>query len=95
MFSDENKATKLLIDLLKPHYNQESEIAFEIKVLTALHFYGHGSYQKSIGSNYLLALSQPSVSRVVKLVTTLIVENLSGYIRFPKDRVEIDKIKNG
>lgn len=83
-----------MIDLLKPHYNQKSEIAFEIKVLTALHFFGQGSYQKSIGSNYLLALSQPSVSRAVNLVTTLIEENLSNYVRFPRDQAEIDEKKN-
>ncbi|KAG8237914.1 hypothetical protein J437_LFUL017177 [Ladona fulva] len=40
-----------------------------IQVLCALHFFEHGSYQKSVGSDSSLGISQTSVANAIEEVT--------------------------
>ncbi|KAG8233154.1 hypothetical protein J437_LFUL014106 [Ladona fulva] len=63
-----------------------THIRIEIKVLCALHFYGQGSYQRSVGSDSQGALSQPSVIRAIKEVTEGLnsPQILGNWIKFPR-----------
>uniref|UniRef100_A0A6P7HBR8 Uncharacterized protein LOC114348829 n=1 Tax=Diabrotica virgifera virgifera TaxID=50390 RepID=A0A6P7HBR8_DIAVI len=55
-----------------------------LKVLCALHFYAHGSYQKSVGQDFLLGMSQSVVSRCIGEISRLLSTHLSRrYIIFP------------
>lgn len=59
-------------------------------------FYAQGSYQAGIGQDSLLAVSQPTVSRVLTIVTDLIVERLlPEYITFPMSAQEKASVKKG
>lgn len=69
-----------------------SGIHFKLKFLTTLNFFGHGSYQKPTGCNYIFAQSQSSVSRSVKVVSSVLVKLANKYIKFP---IEVsEKINN-
>lgn len=71
-------------------------IAPVIQFFVALHFYAHGSYQKSIGKDRDLSMSQASVSRCLHHVTTTIVEHFAvRFIKFPQTDEEILNVKNG
>lgn len=59
-----------------------------------MHFYGHGSYQKACGSNYIFAQSQASVSRSINLVTNELVGIAEEYIRFPDTAASIAQTKS-
>lgn len=91
-----NKQTvQYLIIKLEP-MSRRTSVTFRIKLLCALHFYGHGSYQVATGSCHMIALSQPSVSRYVKEVTNLIVTNLlDDLIKFPQDVLGQAKTREG
>jgi DDE superfamily endonuclease len=67
-----------LCDLIAPHipHDRVTAIPAVLKILITLFFYGHGSYQKCVGSGYLFGMSQPSVSRAIKCVTGLMNVNL-------------------
>lgn len=67
-----------------------------VQFITALHFYCHGSYQKSVGGDRHSSLSQSSVSRCLHIVTEAIVNNLAPrVIKFPQTIEEITEVKNG
>ncbi|KAJ3661733.1 hypothetical protein Zmor_006120 [Zophobas morio] len=62
----------------------------------ALHFYAHGSYQKSIGKDRDHSVCQSSVSRCLHRVTNTIVNHLAPrFIKFPQTIDEITDVKNG
>ncbi|KAG8228670.1 hypothetical protein J437_LFUL008908 [Ladona fulva] len=65
-----------------------THIPIEIKVLCALHFYGQGSYQRSLRSDSQVPLSQPSVSRAIKEVTEGLnsPQILGKWIVFPQGK---------
>jgi hypothetical protein len=66
------------------HPQKISGIPVHLKVLTALHFFGHGSYQLGVGHVYSFALSQPSVSRSIAEVSDCISTHLlNRWIHFP------------
>lgn len=50
-----------------------------------MHFYAHGSDQKSIAGECDIAMSQPSLSRSIQEVTEALNKNevLKKYIKFP------------
>ncbi|KMQ86912.1 nuclease harbi1, partial [Lasius niger] len=55
------------------------------QVLAALRFFAIGSYQKGIGNDYLVSISQPATSRAIKAVTIGITEILANeWIQFPR-----------
>lgn len=62
----------------------------------ALNFYAHGSYQKAVGQDFHVALSQASVSRCLDVVTDAIVSNLlNTYIKFPMTDATKLEVKRG
>ena len=64
------------------------------KIFTALQFYGHGSYQKIVGQNFFIPMSQPSVSRRIAEVTKAILLKMFNFVLFPKTSEEIQKCKS-
>lgn len=55
-----------------------------MQILAALRFFAIGSYQKGIGNDYLVSISQPATSRAIKAVATSITEILANeWIQFP------------
>lgn len=55
-------------------------------MLSALNFYASGSYQRRVGQDSLSCVSQTIVSRKLKEITALIVNNLFPlYVCFPID----------
>ncbi|GLV39336.1 uncharacterized protein CBL_20425 [Carabus blaptoides fortunei] len=55
-----------------------------LKVLCALHVFGHGSYQVNVGGQSHLAVSQPVVSRCITAVTRIMNDILvHTWIKFP------------
>lgn len=60
---------------------------FGLQVLTALHFFAHGSYQTSIGHNLYLGISQASVSRCISEVVNALnqAEIMNQQIKFPRN----------
>jgi hypothetical protein len=76
-----------LVENLRPHMihaQRTTAIPVHLRVLTALHFFGYGSYQLGVGHGYSFALSQPSVSRCITEVSNCIVTHLMHqWIKFP------------
>lgn len=64
-----------------------------LKILTALQFYGHGSYQKIVGQDFFFPMSQATVSNCLNEVTDAIIKCLSQNIHFPATNEEIKKKK--
>lgn len=78
----------VLFDELKPfmdNYWRNTRTPFEQRILITLRFFASGNYQRGIGQEYLLAVSQPMVSRCVSEVTKLINHVFQGRIKFPND----------
>lgn len=70
LFRLDKQLARNLINLVSPHLNErqiQSGITNEIKVLATLRFYATGCYQRSVGEDYHIALSQTSVHRLYKL----------------------------
>lgn len=60
-------------------------LSIETQVLAALSFFAIGSYQKAVGNDYLVSLSQPTVSRAIKAVILAINQLIAkDWIQFPK-----------
>ncbi|KAJ8932842.1 hypothetical protein NQ314_014401 [Rhamnusium bicolor] len=62
-------------------------------ILTALNFYAHGSYQKNIGHDFNLVLSQPAVSNCITEVTNGLLDVMEDFIKFPSTAQEIASVK--
>ncbi|XP_063359895.1 putative nuclease HARBI1 [Cydia amplana] len=63
-----------------------------LKVLSALNFFAHGSYQTAVGEINILAQSQPTISRSLADVCPVIIERLTPqWIKFPVTRLEKDR----
>lgn len=90
-------ACRELVNELSDFMEAESRatrIPKHIRVLTTLHFLGHGSYQCSVGCSYSFALSQPAVSRCIAEVTDLMVTHLlNQWVKFPTTRNEFNTLK--
>ncbi|KAI5641899.1 DDE superfamily endonuclease domain-containing protein [Phthorimaea operculella] len=71
-------------------------IPAHLKVLSALNFFAHGSYQTSVGEINILGQSQPTVSRSLEMVCSLILERLTPlWIKFPMTRQEKESTMQG
>ncbi|RVE46114.1 hypothetical protein evm_009188 [Chilo suppressalis] len=80
---------RYLIEALDCEELQMGSLPKQLKVLCALHFFAQGSYQASLGQDYNLALSQPSVSRCLDTVANLIIRKLTpSKIIFPNTPAE-------
>ncbi|XP_046587832.1 uncharacterized protein LOC124292983 [Neodiprion lecontei] len=63
-----------LVTELRPHLQRErpNGLSVETQVLCAIWFYAVGSYQRAIGQEFALALSQTAVSRCIRSVSVAI-----------------------
>lgn len=68
-----------------------------MQVLTTLRFLASGSYQNDIGHNIYMAISQPSVSRCIKHVTTILntPEVFNTWVKFPGNIQQLQSVRNG
>ncbi|GLV34026.1 hypothetical protein CBL_05046 [Carabus blaptoides fortunei] len=86
-----------LIAILEPHLNigvRISAIPAYLKVLATLNFYATGSYQRNVGDDYHLAMSQTVISRCVTQITVCIEQHLlPRWVKFPTTNQEMTKIK--
>lgn len=87
-------ARQLIADL-QPHDAQRTSLPLTVRVLATLHFFGHGSYQKCVGNNCNLPMSQPSISRSLRYIAQLIVKVKSAEISFPNSAEEENATKIG
>ncbi|XP_071582183.1 putative nuclease HARBI1 [Temnothorax nylanderi] len=63
-------------------------------VLTALRFFAIGLYQKGVGNDYLVSISQPAVSRAIKAVAVGITEILANkWIQFSRTEEKREALK--
>ncbi|XP_016661993.1 putative nuclease HARBI1 [Acyrthosiphon pisum] len=62
-----------------------------MKLLTALRFYASGCYQRVNGDMY--GISQPTISRIVKEISTALCHSLQTWVKFPSIE-SITEIKN-
>ena len=87
LFRLNKQLVRNLIQDLNPHLRERvynTAVSNTIKVCCALRFYATGSYQRCVGQEFNIALSQTMVSRVVHEVTIAIDAHLSAvWIRFP------------
>ena len=67
----------------------------EQKLLTALRFYGTGSYQQCIASDAYITCSQGQVSKCIMAVTEAIVNRLAHKISFPEGEAQKNRVKQG
>lgn len=74
---------RCLIDELAQHDNQKTSLQLIVSVLAALNFLGHGLYQKCVGNNVHLPISQSCLSRSLRAVAELIVKVKEGELRIP------------
>lgn len=65
-----------------------------IRYAAAMRFYATGSYQRSIGEEYLNSMSQKSISNCIAELTVVLQRTICAkYIVFPKTEPEKNKIK--
>ncbi|KAJ8910072.1 hypothetical protein NQ315_004965 [Exocentrus adspersus] len=82
-----------LIEDLRPFLHERERttgIPLQHKVLCALNFFGQGSFQKAVGCDFILGLSQTSVSRCLDEVVAALnrPEILAANVRFPDSEAE-------
>ncbi|KAJ8939393.1 hypothetical protein NQ314_011139 [Rhamnusium bicolor] len=75
---------------LQEKEREEIAIPDTLIVLCALHFYGQGSYQKSVGQDMNMPMCQASVSKSVDAVTSILNEHFGHIIQFPISEEEKD-----
>lgn len=62
--------------------------------LVTVNFYAQGSYQRSLGGNSILNISQPFVSRSISNVTNAINQRLlRQWVKFPMTAIERQKAR--
>ncbi|XP_072143367.1 putative nuclease HARBI1 isoform X1 [Dermacentor andersoni] len=68
-----------------------------MKVLCALRFFATGSFQQCVGNEEAIALSQPSISRIITAVAKAItvVGKEKGWVRFPSTAQQKAAVKEG
>lgn len=73
---------------------RNSRIVYQQRILICLRFLATGSYQRSIGHDFNLSVSQPVVSRCIIEVTSAIEDVLAAqWIKFPVRVMEKNAIK--
>lgn len=77
------------------HRRRRSGLSAEIQVLVAINFYANGSYQRPVGNQCELVISQPSTSRCIRRVTSLMnMHFLRRWIKFPMTAQERTAARN-
>nr|CAI5865444.1 unnamed protein product [Callosobruchus analis] len=87
-----------LIQMVEPYLQDPvltlRKVSKDIIVLAALRFYATGAYQRTIGQDLNLGLSQTSVHRCIHKVTDIIDEHLAKlFIKFPNTSRKRQEIK--
>lgn len=99
LFRLNKELTQYLIEALSPYVpipSRNTAVPFSLKVLATLNFYGHGSYQRGIGSSSWNCLSQPMISRSIKTVSRLITDHLMDkWMKFPINNISKTSVKEG
>ncbi|XP_031328239.1 putative nuclease HARBI1 [Photinus pyralis] len=96
MFRLDKVSVMGLIEEIGPHYQNTGSIPLHLKVLTTLNFVATGSFQNPVGSSCWISLSQPSVSRIIHEITSLISQHLlPEWVQFPTDFETKNNIKQG
>jgi hypothetical protein len=73
-----------------------TKVPVHLRILTVLHFLDQGGYQVGTGHGYLIAQSQPAISRCIAEVTNLMTAHLLNvWIKFPNSDEERQRIKRG
>lgn len=84
-----------LCDLLEPSLSRETgrsaAIPVETQLLTALEFFGTGSFQWTVGG--ALGVSQPTASRIIESVSTEMCQLADRFIRFSRAQQDIHREK--
>lgn len=62
--------------------------------MVALNFFAQGAYQKGVGQDYFIPMSQSSVSRCIMAINTAL-EALYFKIHFPSNEEQRSKVKQG
>lgn len=77
-----------LVNELSPHMShgeRSTKLSIPIRVLTALRFFAHGSYQRCTGSNFFIAMGQQTVSETLTEVCNAFEQIAHRWIQFPTD----------
>lgn len=69
-------------------------IPFTMRFLTALNFYGHGSYQRPTGNSHIFAQSQSEVSCSIRIVTRELLKLSAIHVQFPATARAISACKH-
>jgi len=75
-----------IANVLRPHLQKQriTGLSPEIQILVTLSFFANGSYQRPVGNQCELVVSQPCASRCIRKVTRLMnVYLLRQWVRFP------------
>lgn len=67
-----------------------------IQIFLALHFFATGCYQRPIGNNRYVAVSQSTVSQAINSVVEALnkPEIINNWIHFPQNLDEINIVRN-
>lgn len=61
-------------------FERVTHLPIILRILLGLYFCGHRSYQLGVGHRYLIAASQPVVSRCIAEVTNAVVTNFLNFV---------------
>ncbi|XP_024872169.1 uncharacterized protein LOC112454808 [Temnothorax curvispinosus] len=88
-------AVRYLCDVLQCSLQRRRRgLSVETQIFTALRFFATGSYQKAVGNDYLVSVSQSAVSRAIKAVAVSITQLLAHeWIKFPRTKTNSFKKK--
>ncbi|KAJ3652275.1 hypothetical protein Zmor_018254 [Zophobas morio] len=99
LFRLDKQTTLDFIDSIRDHMAQPlkgSKVPVHLRVLTAMHFFGHGSYQTGTGLQHPLVVSQPTVSRCIAEVSDVITRFLlNRWVKWPRTDDEKNSVKRG
>lgn len=71
----------------------KNSIPKHLKVLSAMSFFATGGYQRCVGNEKLISLSQTCMSNNILEVSIGLNKLMAKYIRFPQTEEECIKIK--
>lgn len=75
-----------LVPLMQPS-SRSTKIPCELRILAALRFYATGNYQRGVGQEFCLAMSQQVLSRCISEVSLLIQDHFhEEWISFPGEQ---------
>ncbi|BES91262.1 harbinger transposase derived 1 [Nesidiocoris tenuis] len=98
LFRLSREAAKYVVDAVAPFFPAHvrvNRISVTASILCSINFLSSGSYQRSVGGNVLFPMSQPSVSRALKITTKAMASALRHWVRFPSTAAEKEQLKRG